>query len=37
MEDNGWCYAEIRKAVYGLKESWYLANVELKQILAKEG
>ena len=25
MEDDGWCYAEIRKAMYGLKESGYLA------------
>ena len=37
MEDDGWCYAEIRKAMYGLKESGYLVNVELKPILAKEG
>ena len=37
MEDDGWCYAEIRKAMYGIKEAGYLANVELKRILAKEG
>lgn len=36
MEDR-WCYAEIRKAMYGLKEAGYLYNVKLKQILAKEG
>ena len=31
VEEDGWCYAEIRKAVYGLKEASYLSNVELKQ------
>ena len=37
MEDDGWCYTEIRKAIYGLKEAGYLSNMELKRILAKEG
>ena len=37
MEDDGYCYAEIRKAMYGLKEAGYLSNIELKRILAKEG
>ena len=37
MEDDRWCYAEIKKAIFGLKESSYLANIELKRILAKEG
>lgn len=27
MEDNGWYYEEIQKAMYGLKEAGYLANV----------
>ena len=37
METDGWCYVEIRKAMYGLKESGFLANQELKTVLAKEG
>ena len=37
VEDDGWCYAEIRKCMYGLKEAGYLSNLELKRILAKEG
>ena len=37
VEDDGWCYAEIRKAMYGLREASYLSNVELKKVLAKEG
>ena len=37
MEEDGWCYAEIRKTMYGLKEAGYLSNMELKRILAKEG
>ena len=37
MEDDGYCYAEIRKAMYGLKEAGYLSNIELKRILANEG
>ena len=37
VEDDGWCYAEIRKALYGLKEAAYISNVKLKRILAAEG
>lgn len=37
IKDNEWCYAKIYKAMYWLKEAGYFANVELKQILAKEG
>jgi hypothetical protein len=37
MEADGWCYVEIRKAMYGLKDSGFLANQELKTVLAKEG
>ena len=29
-EEDGLCYAEIRKYIYGLKEVGYLSNVELK-------
>jgi hypothetical protein len=37
MEPDGWCYVEIRKAMYGLKESGFIANQELKVVLAKQG
>ena len=37
MNENGYCYAEIRKALSGLFESGYIANVELKRILGLEG
>ena len=37
MEKYTRCYAEIRKIMYGLKETRYLFNMELKRILAKEG
>jgi hypothetical protein len=37
MEADGWCYVEIHKAMYGLKESRCIANQELKVILAKQG
>jgi hypothetical protein len=37
MEADGWCYMEIRKAMYGLKESGCIANQELKVALAKQG
>ena len=37
VEDDGWCYSEIRKALYGLKEAAYLSNIELKRVLAEEG
>jgi hypothetical protein len=35
MEADGWCYVEIRKAMYGLKESGFIANQELKVVLGK--
>ena len=31
---DGWVYCEIRKAIYGLKESGKLANIELQAVLA---
>ena len=34
---DGWVYYEIRKAIYGLKESGKLANIELQAVLAIEG
>ena len=34
---DGWVYYEIRKAIYGLKESEILANIELQAVLATEG
>jgi hypothetical protein len=37
VESDGWCYAEIRKVMYGLKESGFIANQELKIVLAKAG
>jgi hypothetical protein len=38
VDPDGWCYAEIRKkAMYGLKESGFIANQELKIVLAKAG
>jgi hypothetical protein len=37
MEADGWCYVEIRKAMYGLKESGFIANQELKVVPAKHG
>ena len=37
MEADGWCYVEIQKAMYGLKESGFIANQELKIILGKQG
>ena len=33
---DGWVYCEIRKAIYGLKESGKLANIELQAVLATE-
>ena len=35
VEKDGWCYAEIRKCMYRLKEAGYLSHIELKRILAK--
>jgi hypothetical protein len=37
VDSDGWCYAEIRKAVYGLIEIGFIANQELKIVLAKAG
>ena len=31
VNEDGYCYAEIRKALYGLCESGYIANIELKR------
>jgi hypothetical protein len=37
VDSDGWCYAEIGKAIYGLKESGFIAKQELKIVLAKAG
>ena len=37
VHEDGYCYAEIRKAMYGLRESGYIADIELKRILGLEG
>ena len=34
---DGYCYVEVRKALNGLREAGYIANVELKRILGLEG
>ena len=36
VHKDGYCYAEIRKAIYGLREVSYIANIELKRILGLE-
>ena len=36
-DDNGWCYCEIRKAIYGLKQSGALAAEQLKTVLEPAG
>ena len=36
VEPDWWCYAEIIKCMYRLKEAGFLLNLKLKQILAKE-
>jgi hypothetical protein len=36
IEANGWCYVEIRQAIYGLKESGFIASQELKVVLGKQ-
>jgi hypothetical protein len=36
-EADGWCYVEISKAMYGLKESGFIVNQELKVLLVKQG
>ena len=37
VHEDGYCYTEIRKALYGLQEPAYIANVKLKRILGLEG
>ena len=37
MHEDGYCYAEIRKVLYGLREAGFITNVELKRILELEG
>ena len=37
IHEDGYCYAEIRKAMYGLQESRYITNIKLKSILGLEG
>jgi hypothetical protein len=35
VDSDGWCYAEIRKAMYGLKESGFIANRTIRRITRK--
>ena len=35
--ENGWCYCEVRKAIYGLKQAGYLAFKQLEKNLNAEG
>ena len=37
VHEDGYCYAEIRKALYGFREAGYIANVKLKRVLDLEG
>ena len=37
VDKDGWLYCKIGKAIYGLKESGKLANVQLQKVLAKRG
>ena len=37
VDNAGWLYCEIRKAIYGLKESGLLANIQLRKVLAARG
>ena len=37
IHSDGYCYAEIRKIMYGLREAGYITNVKLKKILGLEG
>ena len=37
VHSDGYCYAEICKAMYGLREAGYIANVELKRVLGLAG
>ena len=34
---NGWCYCEVRKAIYGLKQAGYLAFKQLEKNINAEG
>ena len=36
VHKDGYCYAEIRKAMYGLRESEYVTNIKLKRILGHD-
>ena len=35
-DEKGWCYCEIRKAIYGLKQSGFLAHQQLENTLRAE-
>jgi len=37
VDKYGWLYCEIRNAIYGLKESGKLANVQLQKVIVKRG
>ena len=37
VTEDGWVYCEIRKAIYGLKESEKLVDIELQAVLTTEG
>ena len=37
VHTDGYCYAEIRKAMYGLREAGYIANVKLERVLGLAG
>ena len=35
-DSNGWCYCKVRKVIYGLSQSGYLAFKQLEEVLNKE-
>ena len=37
VHKDGYCYTEIRKAIYGLREAGYIANIKLNRILGLVG
>ena len=37
IHKDGYCYAEIHKAIYGLRKAGYKANIKLKRVLGLEG
>ena len=37
VDDKGWVYCEIQRAIYGLRESGKLSNIQLQKVLAKSG